>query len=273
MTPLRAKYIRDLAIRGRAIRTQQAYTAFVVDLARTIGVNVPLKPFLGKVKAAEDCAHSKSWRTVYAKRAKEVAPASWSAAALCRFGLVGGCIGGPHSALRRFGQQSPAPRHPQGSCLPGNTPPPPGPEHHRLRAGAGQARSGLSTLRQSQATLGGVHRPARPLAFLRDGQTRFLMNGSLHFSHRRCRAEFFDSAVAAAFCPPLPQSPAAATIAAFWHGRQNQSARIQTGSRLIAVVSWNAGALPTPPRRSFPTVGGVTFPYSLRLTRLRPTVE
>ena len=34
MTPLRAKYIRGLAIRGRAVRTQQAYTSFVTDLAR-----------------------------------------------------------------------------------------------------------------------------------------------------------------------------------------------------------------------------------------------
>lgn len=34
MTPLRAKYIRGLAIRGRAVRTQQAYTSFVADLAR-----------------------------------------------------------------------------------------------------------------------------------------------------------------------------------------------------------------------------------------------
>jgi hypothetical protein len=34
MTPLRAKYIRGLAIRGRAVRTQQSYTAFVADLAR-----------------------------------------------------------------------------------------------------------------------------------------------------------------------------------------------------------------------------------------------
>jgi len=34
MTPLRAKYIRDLAIRGRAARTQQAYTSYVADLAR-----------------------------------------------------------------------------------------------------------------------------------------------------------------------------------------------------------------------------------------------
>ena len=34
MTPLRAKYIRDLAIRGRAQRTQQSYTSYVIDLAR-----------------------------------------------------------------------------------------------------------------------------------------------------------------------------------------------------------------------------------------------
>lgn len=34
MTPLRAKYIRGLAIRGRSIRTQQSYTSFVADLAR-----------------------------------------------------------------------------------------------------------------------------------------------------------------------------------------------------------------------------------------------
>jgi integrase/recombinase XerD len=34
MTPLRAKYIRDLAIRGRAVRTQQAYTYYVADLAK-----------------------------------------------------------------------------------------------------------------------------------------------------------------------------------------------------------------------------------------------
>ncbi|HYV30015.1 MAG TPA: site-specific integrase [Candidatus Binatia bacterium] len=34
MTPLRAKYIRDLAIRGRATRTQQSYTSYVADLAR-----------------------------------------------------------------------------------------------------------------------------------------------------------------------------------------------------------------------------------------------
>jgi hypothetical protein len=33
MTPLRAKYIRGLAIRGRAVRAQQSYTAFVADLA------------------------------------------------------------------------------------------------------------------------------------------------------------------------------------------------------------------------------------------------
>lgn len=34
MTPLREKYIRGLAIRGRAERTQQSYTACVADLAR-----------------------------------------------------------------------------------------------------------------------------------------------------------------------------------------------------------------------------------------------
>jgi len=34
MTPLRAKYQRDLAVRGRAPRTQQAYTSFVAELAR-----------------------------------------------------------------------------------------------------------------------------------------------------------------------------------------------------------------------------------------------
>jgi len=34
MTPLRAKYIRDLAIGGRAARTQQAYSSYVADLAR-----------------------------------------------------------------------------------------------------------------------------------------------------------------------------------------------------------------------------------------------
>jgi integrase/recombinase XerD len=34
MTPLRAKYIRDLAIRGRSARTQQSYTSYVADLAR-----------------------------------------------------------------------------------------------------------------------------------------------------------------------------------------------------------------------------------------------
>jgi site-specific recombinase XerD len=34
MTPLRAKYQRDLAVRGRAARTQQAYTSFVAELAR-----------------------------------------------------------------------------------------------------------------------------------------------------------------------------------------------------------------------------------------------
>ena len=34
MTPLRAKYIRDLTIRGRAQRTQRAYTRYVSELAR-----------------------------------------------------------------------------------------------------------------------------------------------------------------------------------------------------------------------------------------------
>src|SRR5260221_1541628 len=34
MTPLRTKYIRDLAIRGRAERTQEVYTRYVCDLAR-----------------------------------------------------------------------------------------------------------------------------------------------------------------------------------------------------------------------------------------------
>jgi site-specific recombinase XerD len=34
MTPLREKYIRGLAIRGRSERTQQSYTAYVADLAR-----------------------------------------------------------------------------------------------------------------------------------------------------------------------------------------------------------------------------------------------
>jgi site-specific recombinase XerD len=34
MTPLRAKYLRDLAVRGLATRTQQSYTSFVADLAR-----------------------------------------------------------------------------------------------------------------------------------------------------------------------------------------------------------------------------------------------
>jgi len=34
MTPLRSKYIRDLAIRGQAERTQEAYTRYVCDLAR-----------------------------------------------------------------------------------------------------------------------------------------------------------------------------------------------------------------------------------------------
>ena len=34
MTALRKKYLRDLAIRGKAERTQQSYTAFVRDLAK-----------------------------------------------------------------------------------------------------------------------------------------------------------------------------------------------------------------------------------------------
>src|SRR6266576_245876 len=34
MTPLRAKYIRDLTIRGRAERTQRAYTRYVSELER-----------------------------------------------------------------------------------------------------------------------------------------------------------------------------------------------------------------------------------------------
>src|SRR6201993_3227541 len=34
MTPLRAKYIRDLVIRGRSENTQEAYTRYVCDLAR-----------------------------------------------------------------------------------------------------------------------------------------------------------------------------------------------------------------------------------------------
>jgi integrase/recombinase XerD len=33
MTALRAKYVRDLAIRGRALRTQQSYSSYVADLA------------------------------------------------------------------------------------------------------------------------------------------------------------------------------------------------------------------------------------------------
>jgi integrase/recombinase XerD len=33
-TPLRAKYVRDLAIRGRAERTQQSYSRYVSELAR-----------------------------------------------------------------------------------------------------------------------------------------------------------------------------------------------------------------------------------------------
>src|ERR1700739_392498 len=34
MTPLRAKYIGDLVIRGRSKNTQEAYTRYVCDLAR-----------------------------------------------------------------------------------------------------------------------------------------------------------------------------------------------------------------------------------------------
>src|SRR6266853_3981025 len=34
MPPLRAKYIRDLTVRGRAQRTQRAYTRYVSELAR-----------------------------------------------------------------------------------------------------------------------------------------------------------------------------------------------------------------------------------------------
>ena len=34
MTPLRAKFIRDLVIRGRSKNTQRAYTRCVCDLAR-----------------------------------------------------------------------------------------------------------------------------------------------------------------------------------------------------------------------------------------------
>ena len=34
MTPLRAKYIRDLVIHGRSKHTQEAYTSYVCDLAR-----------------------------------------------------------------------------------------------------------------------------------------------------------------------------------------------------------------------------------------------
>ena len=34
MTALRAKYVRDLAIRGLALRTQESYTSYVADLAR-----------------------------------------------------------------------------------------------------------------------------------------------------------------------------------------------------------------------------------------------
>jgi hypothetical protein len=34
MTPLRAKYIRDLVIRSRSEHTQEAYIRYVCDLAR-----------------------------------------------------------------------------------------------------------------------------------------------------------------------------------------------------------------------------------------------
>ena len=34
MTPLRAKYIQDLVIRGRSENTQEVYTRYVCDLAR-----------------------------------------------------------------------------------------------------------------------------------------------------------------------------------------------------------------------------------------------
>lgn len=37
MTALRAKYIRDLAVRGRALRTQGSYTSYVADLAKFHG--------------------------------------------------------------------------------------------------------------------------------------------------------------------------------------------------------------------------------------------
>jgi integrase/recombinase XerD len=37
MTALRAKYIRDLAVRGRALRTQESYSSYVADLARLHG--------------------------------------------------------------------------------------------------------------------------------------------------------------------------------------------------------------------------------------------
>lgn len=37
MTALRAKYIRDLAVRGRALRTQESYSSYVADLARFHG--------------------------------------------------------------------------------------------------------------------------------------------------------------------------------------------------------------------------------------------
>jgi integrase/recombinase XerD len=34
MTPLRAKFVRDLVVRGRSKHTQEAYTRYVRDLAR-----------------------------------------------------------------------------------------------------------------------------------------------------------------------------------------------------------------------------------------------
>jgi hypothetical protein len=44
MTPLRAKYVRDLAIRGRAERTQEAYTRYACDLARYYRRSPPVLP-------------------------------------------------------------------------------------------------------------------------------------------------------------------------------------------------------------------------------------
>ena len=38
MTPLRAKYLRDLVIRGRSKNTQDAYVRYVRDLAAIIAV-------------------------------------------------------------------------------------------------------------------------------------------------------------------------------------------------------------------------------------------